>query len=200
MSAPAEVFDLHADRIPPADPFTLARQWLPPDEDPDRPRVTLATAGTDGCPNARTVLLSAFDETGFAFHTAASSRKAAELAALPSAAMVVLWPEPARQLVVRGEVVADAAGPAAAAWAARTPYLRQLAWLNTDELAVLPLAERRSRWTEFTPAHPDPASSWSGYRLRPAELIFWAGAADTASRRLQYTRAGEVWTWRHLAG
>jgi pyridoxamine 5'-phosphate oxidase len=138
-------FDLHGDGTPPGDPLELARQWLPADTDPDRPRATLATTGLDGCPDARTVLLSAFDDTGFAFHTSATSRKVAELAAVPRAAMVLLWPEAARQLVVRGDVVPDAPGPAAAAWAARTAYLRQLAWLNTDELAALPVAERPAR-------------------------------------------------------
>ncbi|OMQ13904.1 hypothetical protein A7K94_0220370 [Modestobacter sp. VKM Ac-2676] len=78
-----ELFDLHADGEPPADPFALARQWLPADDEPDRPRVTLSTIGEDGYPDARTVLLSAFDATGFAFHTAATSRKVAELAAAP---------------------------------------------------------------------------------------------------------------------
>ena len=201
--APPALFDLHADGTPPADPLELARQWLPADSDPERPRVTLATTGTDGCPDARTVLLSAFDETGFAFHTSAGSRKVAELAAVPRAAMVVLWPESARQLVVRGDVVPDEPAPAAAAWAARTGYLRRLARLNTDELAALPLADRRARWAALDAdgaADTVPAEGWVGYRLRPAELTFWAGAADAASRRLQYTRDGGGWTWRHLAG
>jgi pyridoxamine 5'-phosphate oxidase len=199
-AVPTGLFDLHADGAPPEDPLELARQWLPADDDPDRPRVTLATVGADGCPDARTVLLSAFDDSGFAFHTSATSRKVAELAAVPRAAMVLLDPDAPRQLVVRGDVVPDAPGPAAAAWSARTAYLRQLAELNTDELAGRPLAERRSRWAAFRPASPAPAGSWVGYRLRPAELTFWAGAPDAASRRLQYTRTGGSWTWRHLAG
>ena len=198
--APPALFDLHADGTPPADPLELARQWLPADSDPDRPRVTLATTGTDGCPDARTVLLSAFDETGFAFHTAAGSRKVAELAAVPKAALVVLWPGTTHQLVVRGDVVPDEAGPAATAWAARTDYLRRLAWLNTDELAALPQEERHARWAAFAAADPGPAPSWVGYRLRPAELTFWAGSPETASRRLQYLRDGDGWTTRWLAG
>jgi pyridoxamine 5'-phosphate oxidase len=200
VTAPTEVFDLHADGAPPADPLVLARQWLPADDDPDRPRVTLATTGLDGGPDARTVLLSAFDGSGFAFHTSATSRKVAELAAVPRAALVALLADGARQLVVRGDVVPDAPGPATRAWASRTPYLRQLAELNTDELAGLPQAERRSRWAAFRAGSASPAESWVGYRLRPAELTFWAGAPDAASRRLQYTRTGGGWTWRHLAG
>ncbi|MGY1839951.1 MULTISPECIES: pyridoxine/pyridoxamine 5'-phosphate oxidase [unclassified Modestobacter] len=195
-------FDLHADGQPPADPWTLARQWLPGDDDPDRPRVTLATVGEDGCPDARTVLLSAFDESGFAFHTAAGSRKVAQLAARPQAALVVLWPDFGRQLVVRGDVVPDAPASSVAAWRARSAYLRQLAWLNTDELAGLPLEERRARWAASAarPADSSPADSWTGYRLQPRELTFWAAHPETASRRLQYVRTDDGWRSAHRAG
>jgi pyridoxamine 5'-phosphate oxidase len=191
---------VHADAPPPADPLDLARAWLPSDDDPDRPRVTLSTIGADGYPNARTVLLSAFDGSGFAFHTARGSRKVAELAAVPRASIVVLWPDFGRQLLLRGDVVPDDDGPAAAAWAARSEYLRRLAELNTDELAALPLAERHARWGAWTPGAGGPAGSWVGYRLRPHEMTFWAASAQTASRRLQYRRSGDGWTCRPLPG
>lgn len=201
MSAPAEVSDLHADGEPPPDPFALARLWLPPDEEPERPRATLATVGLDGYPAARTVLLTAFDATGFAFHTADGSRKTAELAALPRAALVLLWPGFDRQLTVRGDVVADSPASVAAAWTSRSDYLRRLAWLNTDELACLPLGERQGRWADLAqPLSSAPADSWVGYRLQPQEFSFWAARPDTASRRLRYAREEKGWRWAHLAG
>jgi pyridoxamine 5'-phosphate oxidase len=189
---------VHADGAPPPDPFVLARAWLPADADPERPRVTLATLGEDGYPDARTVLLSAFDETGFAFHTARNSRKVAELDAAPRASIVVLWPDFGRQLVVRGDVVPDGDEQAAAAWAARPDHLRKLAHLNTAEFAGLPRAERVARWGGF--AAPGMADSWLGYRLQPREMTFWAAAADTASRRLQYLRTAGGWSCRALPG
>ena len=195
-------FDLHADGDPPADPLDLARSWLPADADPDRPQVVLSTVGEDGGPDARTVLLSAFDASGFAFHTSRGSRKVAQLAAVPRASMTVLWPGFTRQLVVRGDVVAEDADALARAWAARSDHLRRLAWLNTDDLAGLDLAGRRRGWAVDVrdDAAAQPAPSWVGYRLRPAELTFWAGGADTASRRVRYTRAGDGWQHRYLAG
>jgi pyridoxamine 5'-phosphate oxidase len=194
--------DVHGDDPPPTDPLDLARAWLPPDDDPDRPQVTLATVGTDGYPDARTVLLTAFDETGFAFHTSSTSRKVTELTAVSRASMVILWPGSTRQLVLRGDVVPDGADSLARAWSDRSAYLRQLAWCNTDELAALPLADRRARWAAFTAAQPAPAqaASWVGFRLRPVEATFWAGHPETASRRLQYLRTGAAWSRRHLAG
>jgi pyridoxamine 5'-phosphate oxidase len=200
VNAGEPLFDLHADGAPPDDPLVLARQWLPGDDDPDRPQVVLSTVGTDGYPDSRTVLLTAFDRTGFAFHTSAASRKVAELAALPRASMAVLWPGFTRQLVLRGDVLPVAEASVAAAWAGRSDHLRRLAWLNTDELAALDAAERRRRWAAFRSAHPGPAPSWVGYRLQPTELTFWAAGYEAASRRLQYTRDGGGWSWRHLAG
>lgn len=193
-------FDLHADGRPPPDPMDVARSWLPGDDEPDRPQVVLSTLGTDGVPDARTVLLTAFDATGFAFHTARSSRKVEQLAAAPRAAMTATWPGFTRQLVLRGEVVPDP--DEARAWAARSDHLRRLAWLNTHELARLDLAGRRSGWAADVPtdAGSAPAPSWVGYRLQPVELTFWAGGADTASRRLRYTRQDDGWRWEHLAG
>ncbi|WP_029433015.1 pyridoxal 5'-phosphate synthase [Blastococcus sp. URHD0036] len=197
MTAPG--WEVHADTAPPADPLELARAWLPADDDPERPRVTLSTVGEDGYPDARTVLLSAFDDTGFAFHTARTSRKVAELAALPRASIVVLWPDFGRQLVVRGDVVPDGDDQAASAWSARPEYLRRLAYLNTEEHAALPQGERIARWAAF--AGPvGTAASWVGYRLRPRELTFWAAAPDTASRRLQYLRTAGGWSCRALPG
>ncbi|SDO54865.1 pyridoxamine 5'-phosphate oxidase [Klenkia soli] len=195
-------FDLHADGAPPADPLDLARSWLPADDDPDRPQVVLSTVGEDGCPDARTVLLSGVDGSGFAFHTSRGSRKVAQLAAVPRASMTVLWPGFTRQLVLRGPVVAEEAGPLTRAWSARSDHLRRLAWLNTDELAAQDLAARRLGWAADVPvdAGSTPAPSWVGFRLRPVELTFWAGGADTASRRLRYVRQDDGWRWQHLAG
>src|SRR5512145_3295212 len=51
----------------------------------------LSTAGADGCPSARMVLLSSFDRRGFVFHTNYESRKAAGLAVFPRAALLFWW-------------------------------------------------------------------------------------------------------------
>uniref|UniRef100_UPI00286A4E7C pyridoxamine 5'-phosphate oxidase family protein n=1 Tax=Pseudolysinimonas sp. TaxID=2680009 RepID=UPI00286A4E7C len=57
----------------PEDPWQLLAEWLPSNEDPARPVMTLATAA-DGIPDARTLLLSEWDEHGLYFHTDSRSR------------------------------------------------------------------------------------------------------------------------------
>ncbi|MGN6326527.1 pyridoxamine 5'-phosphate oxidase family protein [Pseudolysinimonas sp.] len=198
---------LHLPDEPPTDPWELVAAWLPDDEDPVRPTMTLATLD-GGVPDARTVLLSGWSRDGFLLHTDARSRKAAQLAADPAVALVMHLAADAHQLVVQGRAEPAGAEADRAAYARRSPYLQQLAWQNTDEFATLPLDDRRSAWAGFAAAHADgfaPAPSWIGYRVVPHRLAFWQGDPATASRRLEYarhadTRGGDGWTVTRRAG
>ncbi|WP_188110559.1 pyridoxine/pyridoxamine 5'-phosphate oxidase [Aeromicrobium ginsengisoli] len=182
----------------PADPWELLRAWLPSNDDPVRPTMTLATVAADGSPDARTVLLSELDDAGFYFHTDSRSRKLEQIAAHPRVALVIPLPEHKRQLTVQGTT--EDVDPSELAWAYahRSDYLRRLAWLNTPELAALPLAERIDRWAGFEP--DEPPDTWTGRLVRPTRLTFWAGRDDTASRRIEYVRRDGTWVAHVLPG
>lgn len=192
----------------PVDPWELLVDWLPANEVEARPTMTVATVDADGMPDARTQLLSEFDEQGFYFHTDSRSRKIAQLAAHPGVALVMQFPEQLRQLVVVGVAAVAPADELARAFRARSPYLQQLAWQNTVEFAGLPLDDRLSSWADFRRDHRDgfgQPPTWIGYLVRPTRLTFWVGNPDTASRRTEYARAadaapGTPWTVTHLAG
>ncbi len=197
--------------VPVVDPVALALSWLPGPADPDRPQITVATVDADGGPDARTVLLTAADARGFAFHTDARSRKAAQIAAEPRVAIVVLWPLFTRQLVIRGVASPVDPAEARAAYLSRSPYLQQLAWQNTRELAVLPRAERVAAWERFPAEHPDahgtdgpePPPTWTGFLVRPTRLTFWESDSEAASRRREFSRPSpdaEEWVEEHLPG
>ena len=66
--------------------------------------MALATAGAEGMPSIRHVLLRGFDARGFLFYTNYESRKGRELAASPHAAITLLWKELDRQVCVTGDV------------------------------------------------------------------------------------------------
>lgn len=183
----------------PADPWDLLRAWLPANDDPVRPTMTLATATADGIPDARTVLLSEVDDEGFYFHTDSRSRKLAQIAENPRVALVIPLPEHRRQLTVQGE--AREAGPdeLARAYAGRSDYLRRLAWINTHEHAALPLAERLELWAGVV-ADEAPAT-WTGRLVVPHRMTFWSGRDDAASRRVEYVRGPDgAWSVSVLAG
>lgn len=192
----------------PDDPTALLERWLPGNDDPQRPLMTLATLDEDGAPDARSLLLSEWDADGFYWHTDSRSRKIAQVTRRPAVALCVPLlgipsPDVRHQLVVQGRAEPASDLEQRRAYAARPPYLQQLAWQNTPGFAALPQHERVSAWREFADARPDaltPPATWVGYLVRPDRLTFWFGSADTASRRLEYTRRGEGWERRILAG
>lgn len=188
----------------PAEAWGLLTAWLPPNDDPERPQITLSTVDAAGDPDARTVLLTSFDETGFFFNTDGASRKAADIAAHPVVALTVLWPGFTHQVVVRGTAAPASADQVAEAYRSRSPYLQQLAWLNTHEFAALPRDERVAQWAAFEEAHAgvfkQPAS-WVGYVVTPTRLTFWSSNGDTASQRVEFAvDASGEWARRELAG
>ncbi|CAA9291879.1 MAG: hypothetical protein AVDCRST_MAG48-586 [uncultured Friedmanniella sp.] len=186
------------------DPHARARSWLPPDDDPARPLMTLATLGLDGCPAARTVLLSSVSDAGFRFHTDARSAKAAELAAHDRVALVLAFPDRAQQLVVQGRAAPEDALQSRAAFGRRSAYLRHLAWVNDADHARLPDDERRRAWSAAVAEAPDgpldPPTTWVGYEVVPHRYVFWEGSPDAASHRTVFVRVGNGWTVEHLPG
>jgi pyridoxamine 5'-phosphate oxidase len=205
IEAPAEPLGLIQLPDLPETPDAILAEWLPSNGEPARPLMTLATLDEDGMPDARSVLLTEFSGDGFWFHTDLDSRKTDQLAAHPAAALVFAWPERRRQLVVRGIVEPADAEEAARAFRARSPYLQQLAWQNTDEFAALPYAERTAAWAAFAAEHPEgfaAPATWVGYLVRPLRVTFWTGSPEAPGRRAEYSRAAvdDPWTVTILAG
>ncbi|MCU1513705.1 MAG: hypothetical protein JWO10_795 [Microbacteriaceae bacterium] len=189
--------------LEPSDPWDLVRDWLPPNENPERPQMTLSTVTPQNRADARTVLLSEFDQEGFYLHTDALSRKATDMRANPGVALTFLWPGFTKQLVVQGQAEVAPAEEIAAAYADRSPYLKQLAWLNTTDFAQLPLDERRIRWAAFLAEHGDGLDqppTWIGFLVRPSRMTFWTSNPDAPSRRREYTATLNGWVLRYLPG
>lgn len=174
---------------------SLVAEWLPANDVWERPQMVLSTS----VPDARTVLLTEFDDDGFYFHTDSRSRKVAQLAADPAVALTFLWPNFTRQLVVQGVASVATEAERADAFSRRSPYLKQLAWLNDAEYAQLTLDERRARWAAFELPAQVPAT-WTGYLVRPTRLTFWGSNPDAASRRTEYTLHGDDWVESLLPG
>ena len=191
-------------------PHEVLAEWLPSNEEPARPPMTVATVDESGAPDSRTALLSAWDDQGFYLHTDARARKVAQLEHDPRVSLTLHLPAAARQITVQG--VASPAPVEELEWAFehRSPYLQQLAWQNTIEFASLPRLDRVSAWEAFQADHPEgftPPPTWTGFLVRPSRLTFWVGSAVTASRRVEYSRgggtsteAGSGWVVTQLAG
>jgi pyridoxamine 5'-phosphate oxidase len=175
--------------------WDLLVDWLPPNDAFERPRITLSTAE----PDARTVLLTEFDESGFYVHADSRSRKVAQLAADPRVALTFLWPDFSKQLVVLGTAELAPVTEQAQAYRARSRYLKQLAWQNTEEMAQLPDEQRQALWASFELPDQIP-ETWIGFLIRPHRLTFWQGNPVATSRRTEFTLVDGDWEKAYLPG
>ncbi|MDI9237296.1 pyridoxamine 5'-phosphate oxidase [Lysobacter sp. LF1] len=173
--------------------------------EPDPTAMTLATAGLDARPSARTVLLKAHDERGFVFYTHLDGRKGRELQANPHAALLFHWPRVRDGVQVRVEgsveIVSDAEADAYFASRPRGSQLGAWASKQSETLESRDVFEQRLAQAEreFDGRDVPRPSRWTGLRVRPDVIEFWYGANFRLHERQCYERdvAGE-WHRRML--
>jgi pyridoxamine 5'-phosphate oxidase len=144
--------------------------------------MALATAGRDGRPSVRIVLLKGIDERGIRFFTNYESRKGRELAANPRAAVAIHWQPLGRQIRMEGPVERLAPGESDAYFESRPPgsrigalASRQGTVLDDREALEARAAELTARYGDGPIPRPD---YWGGYLLRPDAVEFWQHRPD----------------------
>ncbi|NUO78422.1 MAG: pyridoxamine 5'-phosphate oxidase [Lysobacter sp.] len=173
--------------------------------EPDPTAMTVATAGLDARPSARTVLLKAHDARGFVFYTHLDGRKGRELQANPHAALLFHWPRVRNGVQVRVEgaveIVADAEADAYFASRPRVSQIGAWASLQSETLDSRDTFEQRLSQAEqrFEGRDVPRPPRWTGLRVRPEKVEFWYGADFRLHERWLYEcdRAGD-WSKRML--
>jgi len=170
-------------------------------EPDDANAMALATAGPDGQPSVRMVLLKEYGRQGFAFYTNFASRKARELED-GKAALLFHWKSMRQQVRIEGDVrrVSDAESDAYFALRDRDSQIG--AWASDQSR---PLDSRQTFEARFEAARmrfagkvvPRPPH-WGGYRVDPVAFEFWQDRAHRLHERRIFTRAGRGWCERLL--
>ncbi|MCP9958529.1 pyridoxine/pyridoxamine 5'-phosphate oxidase [Streptomyces sudanensis] len=186
----------------PDDPLDLFHAWFLDAAEAGQPEphtMQLATAGADGRPDVRTVMLHGADGHGWRFATHSTSAKGRQLAARPYAALHFYWPLRGRQVRLRGPVAPGTPEEARADLRARSTGALAAALTGRQSAPLASpreLAEASARAWER--AGSDPAAeapTWTVYRLAPREAEFFQGDARRRHVRLRYDRASSAAPW-----
>ena len=178
-----------------ADPVEQFRAWFKTWHDVcvgDPNAMVVATAGTEGRPSVRTVLLRALDEGGFTFFTNLTSRKGRELTANPRASLLFPWHPLGRQVIVEGPAAVVDAAVSDAYWATRPRGSQIAALASPQSQVVADRADLERRWSDVEAAHaghdvPRP-EHWGGIRVAHERVEFWQGRERRLHDRLVYER------------
>jgi pyridoxamine 5'-phosphate oxidase len=183
------------------DPIKQFGEWYQTAWDagiPEAHAMAVATATADGVPDARTVLLKGFDEDGFVFFTNYESRKGAQLAENPRAALVFYWKPLGRQIRISGSVTRVPWDESDGYFRTRPRGSRLGAWASRQSTVIGSRAELEERVQELEDLYSDDEIPlppyWGGYRVAPESFEFWEGRANRLHDRFRYRR-GESGDW-----
>jgi pyridoxamine 5'-phosphate oxidase len=193
-----------------AEPFTLFEAWLgeaTQKEINDPNGMALATVDAAGLPNVRMVLLKGIDgpeenPRGFVFYTNLESAKGGELKANPKAALLFHWKSLERQVRARGQIAPVTAAEADAYFATRPRLSRIGAWASDQSRPLESRFALEKRVAAFGAKYavgqvPRPPH-WSGFRLLPLEIEFWASRPFRLHDRLVFRRTAVSEPWQKV--
>jgi pyridoxamine 5'-phosphate oxidase len=154
--------------------------------------MSLATAGADGKPSVRIVLLKGFDQHGFVFFTNYDSEKGRQLEENPFVALGFYWIELDRQIRINGRTEKTSReeseryfhsrpiGSQLGAWASRQSEVIDARRILDARFAEI--AERYAGKSVPLPPH------WGGFRVVPERFEFWQGRPNRLHDRFRYLR------------
>lgn len=172
---------------------------------PDPNAMALATAGKNGMPSVRIVLLKDFDEKGFTFYTNHNSQKGKEISENPNGSILFFWPQLHRQIRIEGALEQIHPAVSEKYFNERPFESRISAWISPQSAIVDNKAALEKGYKDFEKKYegkeiPYP-TFWGGYCLKPIKFEFWQGQPNRLHDRIQYYLHSEdqLWNIKRLA-
>lgn len=171
-------------------------------EDPNA--MIVSTAGADGRPSSRTVLLKGFDENGFVFFTNYEGRKARQIAQNPNVSITFYWGEQMRQVHVEGVAIKVSEQESNDYFELRPLSGKLSAWVSKQSQVVESRETIEKNWKQteekFAGAKKIPRPPyWGGYRVSPSRIEFWQGRLNRLHDRICYTKTDIGWKRERLS-
>ncbi|MBY0520064.1 MAG: pyridoxamine 5'-phosphate oxidase [Sphingomonas sp.] len=182
------------------DPIALFDSWYAEaraSEINDSNAMALATSDAAGRLGLRMVLLKGHGAEGFVFYTNQEGRKASDLAANPTAALLFHWKSLRRQVRIEGAVTTVSDAEADAYFATRGRDSQLGAWASDQSRPLDSRATFEARFEQMQARFeggpvPRPPH-WSGYRVSAERMEFWQDRAHRLHERRLFTRDGTRW-------
>jgi len=183
-------------------PFTLFARWFAEamQADPQNAAVVaFSTASGEGRPSLRMVLLKEHSANGFLFYTNYESRKAAELAANPFAAMTFWWPTQERQVRLEGRTQKISVEKSDTYFAGRPRESQLSAWASPQSSVIEEPVTLDKLHEQFGKSPIPRPANWGGFILIPETFEFWQGRASRLHDRIRFTLIDAAWQIDRLA-
>ena len=184
-----------------SDPFVQFGRWFRDAAAvvPSPEAMAVASADLQARPSVRMVLMKAWDEDGFVFHTHFESRKGHELTENPHASLLFYWEPLGRQVRIEGPVNRISDKESDAYFLTRPAGGRVGAYASHQSQIIDSRYELiRDGIDTIVRKHVHRLPNWGGFRVVPHEFEFWEEGPWRLHKRTSYVLDG-VWTKYQLA-
>lgn len=166
--------------------------------------MVVATAGLDGQPSARNVLLKGYDQDGFRFYTNLESRKSEQIRQNAKVALLFTWLPLNRQIKIEGTAAKLSVSESLKYFLSRPKESQWAAWASEQSQKISSRQILEEKFFEikqkFSQGEVPLPSFWGGYCVKPHKIEFWQGRENRLHDRFVYLlQPDKTWTINRLA-